>query len=50
MSSSIFLEADQQFVVIEDVNPPSEMRRVVLPFGEQGEMTEQPTVQPSNLP
>ena len=37
-------------MVIEDVNPSCEMRRVVIPFGEQGEMTEQLTAQPSSLP
>ena len=31
-SSFTSLEVDQQYVVIEDVNPSSEMRRVMLPF------------------
>ena len=39
-SSSISLEVDQHYVVIEDVNPPSDMKRVVIPSGGQGEMTE----------
>ena len=31
-SSSISSEVDQHYVIIKDVNPPSEMRRVVIPF------------------
>ena len=47
MSSSISLEVDQQFVAIEDLNPPSKIRRVVLPSKQQIEQT---VSQPSNLP
>ena len=37
-------------MVIEDINPPSEMRRVVLPSeGAEGRI-EQPATQPVNLP
>ena len=39
-SSSTSLEVDQQYVVIEDVNPPSEMRRVMLPSEEAKRRTE----------
>ena len=31
-SSSASLEVEQDYIVIEDVNPPSEMRKVVLPL------------------
>ena len=31
-SSSASLEVDQQYVIIEDVNPPSEMRRLCYPL------------------
>ena len=50
MSSSISLEVDQQFIVIEDVNPLSEMRMVVIPSGEQSEIIEQPAIVPTSLP
>ena len=33
-SSSTSLEVDQQYIVIEDVNPPSKKRRFVLPSKE----------------
>ena len=49
-SSSISLEVDQHYMVIEDVNLPSEMRRVVIASREQGKMTKQPAAQPSSLP
>ena len=49
-SSSISLEVDQHCVVIEDVNPPSKIRRIVIPFGKQGDMTKQLTAQSSSLP
>ena len=37
-------------MVIKYVNPPSEMRRVVIPSREQGKITEHLTAQPSSLP
>ena len=37
-------------MVIEEVNPPSKMRRVVLPSEEQERRSEQPTAQSSSLP
>ena len=37
-SSSISLKVDRHYVVIEDVNPPFEMRRVVIPLEEQEKM------------
>ena len=49
-SSSVSLEVEQQAVVIEEANPPSEMRRVVVPSVHQEELTEQPTAQPTILP
>ena len=33
-NSSTSLEVEQDYIVIKDVNPPSEMRRVVLPSDE----------------
>ena len=41
---------DQHCVVIEDVNPLSKMRKIVIPSREQGDMTEQLTAQLSSLP
>ena len=41
---------DQYCVVIKDVNPPSELRRVVLPSKEQEKMSEQLATQPPSLP
>ena len=38
-SSSTSLEVDQNFIVIEEVNPPSELRRVVLPSEEHQDET-----------
>ena len=37
-------------MVIEDVNPPSEMRKMVLPSGEQREIIEEPAALPTSLP
>ena len=45
-SSYASLEVEQDYIVIEDANPPSEMRRVVLPSQESA----QPTIQPLSLP
>ena len=50
ISSSISLEVDQYCVAIEDVNPPSEIRKDVIPSGEQEERTEQLAAQHSSLP
>ena len=36
-SSSISQEVEQHFVMIDEANPPSEMRRVVVPFVQQAE-------------
>ena len=47
---SASLEVDQHCVVIEDVNPPSKMRRVVLRSEEQEKRSELPATQPSSLP
>ena len=45
--SSISQEVEQHCVVIEEVNHPSEMRRVVLP---SEPFQEQPATQTSSLP
>ena len=37
-------------MVIEDMNLPSEIRRVVIPSKEKGKMTEQPTTLVTSLP
>ena len=37
-------------MVIKDINPLSEMRRVVLPSEEPERRSEQPATQPSSLP
>ena len=42
-SSSISLEVDRHFVVIEEANPPSEMKRIVLP----SELLERTSKQPA---
>ena len=39
-SYSISLEVDQQVVVIEETNPPSEMKRVVIPSKYQEQTTD----------
>ena len=49
-SSSASLEVEQDYIVIEDANPPSEMRRVVLPSEESAQRSIQPAIQPSSLP
>ena len=49
-SSSTSLEVEQDYIVIEDVNPPSEMRRVILPSEEFAQISAQPAIQPSSLP
>ena len=46
-SSSISQEVEQHFIVIEEVNPPSEMRKVVLPSKLP---REQPAIATSNSP
>ena len=43
-SSSASLEVDQQYVIIKDVNPPFEMRRVVLPSEVVERRIEQPAI------
>ena len=40
---------EQEYVVIEDANPPSEIRRVVVPSMHQ-EIMKQPIAQPTILP
>ena len=50
MSSSVSLEVDQQVVVIEDINPPSKIRKVVMPSEHQEQITEQPAAQSLTLP
>ena len=49
-SSSASLEVDQQYVIIEDVNPPYEMRRIMLPSEAAERRPEQPVIQPTSLP
>ena len=49
-SSSASLEVEQDYIVIEDANPPSKMRRVILPSQESSQQSAQPTIQPSSLP
>ena len=49
-SSSFSQEVDQRFVVIEEANLPSKMRREVMPSVEQSEQAEQAAAQPLNLP
>ena len=49
-SSSISLEMDQQFVVIEEANPPSEMRKAVVPSEQQFVQDVAVKVQSLNLP
>ena len=49
-TSSASLEVEQDYIVIEDVNPPFEMRRVVLPSEESVRRSAQPAIQPSSLP
>ena len=49
-SFSISQEVEQQFVVIEEANTASEMRRVVVPSVQQYEQAGQATTQPLNLP
>ena len=49
-SSSASLEVEQDYIVIEDVNPPSEMKRVVLPLKEFARRSAQHTLQLSSLP
>ena len=44
-SSFASLEVEQDYIVIEDANPPSEMRRVILPSQELA----QPAIQSSSL-
>ena len=48
--SSISQEVEQQFVVIEKVNPPSKMRRVFVSSMQQFEQAIQATTQSLNLP
>ena len=48
--SFIAQEVEQQFVAIEEANPPSEMRRVVVPSMQQTKQVGQATTQPLNVP
>ena len=48
-SSSTSLEVEHNFIVIEDVNPPSELRKVVLPSEEHQDETRQPATQTVSL-
>ena len=41
---------NQQYVIIEDVNPPSEMRWVMLPSEVVERKSKQPLIQPTSLP
>ena len=43
-SSSTSSEVDQQFVVIEDVNPPLEIRKIVLLSKEVEKRSNQPAI------
>ena len=45
-SSSVSLEVEQDYIVIEDANPPSEMRRIILPSQELAQRSAQPAIQP----
>ena len=45
-SSSASLEVKQDYIVIEYANPPSEMRRVIMPSEESAQRSAQPTIQP----
>ena len=49
-SSSFSQELAQQFMVIKEANPPSEMKRAVVPSVQQFEQLEQAAAQPLNLP
>ena len=49
-SSYTSLEVEHDYVIVKDVNPPSKMRRVVLPSKESARRLAQPTIQPSSLP
>ena len=49
-SSSASLEVEQDYIVIEDVNPPFEMRRVVSPSEEFARRLAQLPIQPLSLP
>ena len=49
-SSSASLEVEQDYIVIEEENPPSKMRRVILPSQESPQQSAQPAIQPSSLP
>ena len=44
------MEVEQDYIVIEDANPPSEMRRVIIPSQESPQQSAQPVIQPSSLP
>ena len=44
------MEVKQDYILIEDANPPSKMRRVVLTSKELAQRSAQPAIQHSNLP
>ena len=48
-SSSTSLKVEHNFIVIEEVNPPSELKRVVLPSEEHQDETRQPATQTVSL-
>ena len=48
-SSSTSLEVEHNFIVIEEVNPPSELRKVVLPSEEHQDETGQAATQIASL-
>ena len=49
-SSFASLEVEQDYIVIEDVNPPSKMKMIVLPSKESARRSTQPAIQLSSLP
>ena len=48
-SSSASLEEEREYIVIEEVNPPFEMRRVALPSEESSRRPAQLAIPPSSL-